>query len=159
MFIVLKSLATRSKYKNIDRYEEVYEMTYKLLLIVPVIAVLLGAIPSAMAQQSGYTLTVNITTHQFGNPNAVVGVLTASGYSQSYTVSIQSPSVTFNIPPNEGPSVRVCVTNSGLLNSFGGNCQTFNANGGSFSVNMAAGQRQERIGNRNREYTMIACGL
>jgi hypothetical protein len=114
-------------------------MTYKLLLIVPVIAVLLGAIPSAMAQQSGYNLTVNITTHQFGNANAVVSVLTASGYSQSYTVSIQSPSVTFNIPPNEGPSVRVCVTSSGLLNSFGGNSQTFNANGGSFSVNMAAG--------------------
>jgi len=114
-------------------------MSLRIVIVPAVIAVLFAAIPAAMAQQSGYNLTVNITTHQFGNANVIVSVLTASGYSQSYSVSIQNPSVTFNIPPNEGGSVKVCVSNGGLLNAFSSNCQRHDANGGDFSVNMAAG--------------------
>lgn len=91
---------------------------------------------AVMAQQSGYNLTVNIGSHAFGNPSVNVEAQTANGnYDQTYSVNIQNPSVTFSIPPNSGPSVKVCVSNSGFLQ--GSNCQTFDSSGSDMSVNMS----------------------
>jgi hypothetical protein len=107
-----------------------------IFVIVPVIAILLGAIPSAMAQQNGYNLTVNVTAHGFGQSQVNISVTTENGYRTSQSVyTAGGASWTFGIPPNQGNSVQVCV-GQGII---GANCQNFNVNGGDIAVNMAAG--------------------
>jgi hypothetical protein len=57
-------------------------------------------VQEATSQESGYSLTVHVTSHQFWNPTVYVRAQTANGnYDQTYTVSIQNPAVTFSIPP------------------------------------------------------------
>lgn len=87
---------------------------------------------------NGYSLTVNIVSHAFGNPTVNVEAKTANGnYDQTYSVNIQNPSVSFSIPPDSGPSVQVCVTNSGIIGSLTGRCQIFDASGSDMTVNMS----------------------
>ncbi len=90
------------------------------------------------SSQSGYSLTVNIGSHAFGNPSVNVEAKTANGnYDQTYSVNVQNPSVTFSIPAGSGPSVEVCVHNSGIVGAFGGNCKTLDATGSDMSVDMS----------------------
>ncbi len=91
------------------------------------------------SQSAGYSLTVNIGTHAFGNPSVNVEAKTANGnYDQTYSVNVQNPSVTFSIPPGSGPSVQVCVSNSGISGSlFSNNCQRFDSTGSDMTVNMS----------------------
>jgi hypothetical protein len=63
-----------------------------VFVIVPVIAVLMGAIsmtlvPYAFAQQSGYNLTVIVTSHAFGMVSVSIDIQTENGYSQSQQVA------------------------------------------------------------------------
>lgn len=107
-------------------------------LILAVIPFLVITAQTAMAQTNGYNLTVNIGSHAFGNPTVNVEAQTANGnYDQTYSVNIQNPQVTFSIPPNSGPSVKVCVSNSGIVGALTGNCQTFSASGSDMTVNMS----------------------
>jgi hypothetical protein len=83
-----------------------YNMTH--MPIVPVIAILLGAIsmtlvPYAFAQQSGYNLTVIVTSHSFGMDSVSIDIQTENGYSQSQQVATAGgASWTFGIPSNQG---------------------------------------------------------
>jgi hypothetical protein len=85
--------------------------------------------------QSGYSITVNVNTHGFGKDRVNIGVTTENGYSANQEVlTAGEASWTFNIPPNQGNSIQVCV-GQGLI---GANCQKFTASGGDISVSMGA---------------------
>lgn len=104
-----------------------------VFVIVPVIAVLLGAIPSAMAQSSGYNLTVYVTTHPFGNAYSYVSITTQNGYKNTaLAYSSQGSAVTFYIPPNQGSSVEVCISYYFIGSE---NCLVYGANGSDMIVN------------------------
>jgi len=82
--------------------------------LLPIVAIS-GMIPSALADQNSYDFTVHMVSsgHQF-----TIFVQTASGYSDSQYVDTQSPkniSLTFNIPQNQGNSIKVCIDIPGLL--------------------------------------------
>ncbi|MFY9798195.1 MAG: hypothetical protein WAK17_21575 [Candidatus Nitrosopolaris sp.] len=60
---------------------------------------LLSAIPLAIAQQSGYYLTVYVTSHPFGNAYSYVSITTANGYKATkLAYGAQGSVVTFYIP-------------------------------------------------------------
>ena len=111
-----------------------------VFVIVPVIAVLLGAIPSAIAQSSGYSLTVNVPSWTFGHSDITIRIKTANGYTDAISVKTAQaggPSWTFSVPPNQGGSVQVCVPNDVLSDVLNANCQYFTADGSDMTVNMA----------------------
>jgi hypothetical protein len=118
-----------------------YNMTH--MPIVPVIAILLGAIsmtlvPYVFAQQSGYNLTVIVTSHSFGMDSVSIDIQTENGYSQSQQVATAGgASWTFGIPSNQGGWVQVCVGNGHTI--LGHNCERIPVTGGDMKVSMAAG--------------------
>jgi hypothetical protein len=86
--------------------------------------------------QSGYSLTVNVPNHPFGKSAVNIRITTANGYFDSTKVGTAGrASWTFNVPANQGDSVRVCV-DSGLFSSE--NCRTWTANGNDMTVNQSA---------------------
>jgi hypothetical protein len=116
--------------------------SYVAIFVIPVIAVLLSAIPAAMAQQSGYNLTVKITGHNFG-VSVYVKITTEKGYNAGGWIrTAGKPSASFNVPTDQGNNVQVCVQNAIDLYTrsiLGTNCQRFNTTGADMVVNMAAG--------------------
>jgi hypothetical protein len=86
-------------------------MNTNIVLLAPIIVALLGAIPSAMAQQSGYSLTVNIPSHPFGKDSVHIFIQTENGYNTYQWVSTAGgASWTFNVPPDQGNTVKVCAS-------------------------------------------------
>lgn len=66
--------------------------------------------PSSSDSQSGYQLTVNVPNHPFGKSSVSISITTENGYKDHKTVSTAGDSSgTFNIPPNQGDTVQVCV--------------------------------------------------
>ena len=94
---------------------------------------------SSGGSQSGYQLTVNVPSHPFGKSSVSIYITTENGYKDSKTVSTSTagdPSGTFNIPPNQGDTVKVCV-DSGLISLQ--DCETYSvAGGGDREVSLAA---------------------
>jgi hypothetical protein len=93
-------------------------------------------------QQPGYSLTVYVRSHSFGVSSVEITIQAANGYSDSQNVSTQGgASWTFNIPPNEGNSVKVCAHEGIVSYALGNACYNFNVNpnGGSQSVTINAG--------------------
>jgi hypothetical protein len=93
----------------------------------------------AVAQQPGYSLTVNVPSHEFGKSTVTISIKTANGYVDSKTVSTAGgASWTFDIPANQGNSVQVCVSGDivGAILSLG-NCQRFIADGNDITVSMS----------------------
>ena len=81
-----------------------------LFFLKPIVA-LLGMMPSALADQNSYDFTVHMICS--GLP---VTIFVQTGDSQY--VSTQQPkniSLTFNIPQNQGDSIKVCIDIQGLL--------------------------------------------
>jgi hypothetical protein len=119
-----------------------YNIIHKpIFVIVPVIAILFGAIPVALADQNGYNFTVHVPSHQFGINSVNIWIRTTNGYTTSQHVSTQQSDIywTFNIPPNQGDSIQVCVRASNPLSELlGTNCQfwTVNQEAGSYSISM-----------------------
>jgi len=88
--------------------------------------------------QSGYSLTVNVPSHPFGESSVNIGIRTENGYTQSVNVGTAGgASYTFNIPADQGNSVQVCVyTGLGIVR--GQNCRTWIASGNDITVNQSA---------------------
>jgi uncharacterized membrane protein len=88
--------------------------------------------------QSGYSLTVNVPSHPFGESSVNIQIRTENGYTQSVNVGTAGgTSYTFNIPADQGNSVQVCVyTGFGIVR--GQNCRTWTANGNDITVNQSA---------------------
>jgi hypothetical protein len=90
----------------------------------------------AVAQQPGYSLTVNVPSHEFEKSTVTISIKTANGYQNSRTVSTAGgASWTFDVPANEGDSVQVCVSGDivGAILSLG-NCKRFIVNGNDITV-------------------------
>jgi hypothetical protein len=58
--------------------------------------------------QPGYSLTVNVLSHPFGDSSVNIDITTANGVQKicNCKYSRPQPSYTFDIPPNEGNSVQ-----------------------------------------------------
>ena len=82
-------------------------------------------------------MTVNVPSHPFGESSVSIAITTANGYNQLANVGTAGgASQTFDIPPNEGNSVRVCVyTGFGIL---GQSCHNYLADGGDMEVSLPA---------------------
>ena len=88
------------------------------------------------SSSSGYSLTVTITSHPFGASTVDIDILTENGYSDSKKVSTAGgATTTFDIPPNQGDSVRVRA-DAGLLHFE--NCKRFTSDGDDKSVSLSA---------------------
>ena len=86
--------------------------------------------------QPGYLLTVNVPSHPFGTSTIGISITTENGYTDQANIpTAGNPSWTFNIPPNQGNSVQVCV-NSGA--SSDENCNIYKTTGSSMSVSLPA---------------------
>ena len=94
---------------------------------------------SSSDSQSGYQLTVSVPNHPFGKSSVSIYITTENGHKDSKTVGTSiagDPSWTFNIPPNQGDTVKVCV-DSGLISLQ--DCETYSvAGGGDREVSLAA---------------------
>jgi hypothetical protein len=91
------------------------------------------------AAQSGYSLTVNVPSHPFGDSSVNIDITTANGYKRSISVSTAGgePSYTFDIPAGQGNSVEVCVyTGLGIMR--GQNCQIYTVTGSDMAVSLSA---------------------
>jgi ABC-type enterochelin transport system permease subunit len=72
--------------------------TSVIFAMVPMIGILLGAIPSAIAQQAGYNLTVYVRRRAIHS--ATPRITTESGYENTeLAYSAQGRGVIFSIPP------------------------------------------------------------
>jgi hypothetical protein len=87
---------------------------------------------SSIFTQHGYQLTVNVPPYPFSTSTVSISITTANGYTDQANVSTADvTSWTFNILPNQGNWVRVCVNSE---NSSGENCNTYNTTGTDMSV-------------------------
>ncbi len=97
--------------------------------------------------QPGYLLTVNVPSHPFGTSTIGISITTENGYTDQANIpTAGNPSWTFNIPPNQGNSVQVCV-NSGALSEE--NCHIYKTTGSSMSVSLPAISGSSNSGNTN----------
>jgi hypothetical protein len=85
--------------------------------------------------EPGYQLTVTVPSHPFGTSTVGISITTANGYTDQANVpTAGGASWTFNIPPNQGNSVLVCVNSE---NSSRQNCHTYNTTGTDMSVSLS----------------------
>jgi hypothetical protein len=93
------------------------------------------AVGNSGSIEPGYQLTVTVPSHPFGTSTVGISITTANGYTdQANVATAGGASWTFNIPPNQGNSVLVCVNSA---NSSGQNCHTYNTTGTDMSVSLS----------------------
>src|SRR5215831_7983638 len=85
--------------------------------------------------ESGYQLTVNVPSYPSGTSTLGISITTANGYTDHANLATSSGiSWTFNIPANQGSSVRVCVNSD---SSSGEHCNTYNTTSIDMSVSLS----------------------
>ena len=93
------------------------------------------AVGSSGSGEPGYQLTVTVPSHPFGTSTVGISITTANGYTDQANPSTSSgASWTFNIPPNQGNSVLVCVNSE---NSSQQTCHTYSTTGTDMSVSLS----------------------
>ena len=86
--------------------------------------------------QPAYRLTVNVPSHPFGTSTVDISITTANGHTDQANVPTASGlSYTFNIPENQGKSVKVCVKPGNLSVN---KCHTYETTGSDMSVSLPA---------------------
>jgi hypothetical protein len=79
-----------------------------------------------------------VPSHAFGVGAITIFVKTANGFTDQADVSTGQRDIswTFNIPPNQGDIIQVCVHSAGILNALNQNCQyqTVNQETGSYTA-------------------------
>ncbi len=86
--------------------------------------------------QAAYRLTVNVPSHPFGISTVGMSITTANGYTDQASVpTAGGSSYTFNIPKDQGKSVRVCVNSGTLSHDI---CRTYEVSGNDMSVSLSA---------------------
>ncbi len=105
------------------------------IFIVLLIIGSLSMIPLAIAQESGYYLTVYVTSHPFGNAYSHVSITTTNGHTDAkLAYSDQGSMTSFYIPEDEGSTVKVCVS----YYTFGAeNCKYYSVTGYDMTVDQA----------------------
>jgi hypothetical protein len=86
--------------------------------------------------QPGYRLTVNVPSHPFGISMVGISITTENGHTDQVSIpTAGDPSHTFDIPKNQGKSVRVCVNSEDLSADI---CHTYQTTGSDMSVSLSA---------------------
>ena len=81
--------------------------------------------PAYTSSGGGYSVTVSIGSHPFGNEWSYIWVETEDGYRDNARLSTAvDPSYTFDIPPGYGDSINVCASSAIVAPS---NCRNFSA--------------------------------
>lgn len=89
--------------------------------------------PESSSTDSGYSVTVSISDHPFGNQYSYIWIETEDGWKDNARLATAGdPSLTFHIPPGYGDTIRVCASSAIIAPS---NCRSFNA-GEDFSVRL-----------------------
>jgi hypothetical protein len=109
-----------------------YNMTHvPVFVIVPVIAVLLGAVQYANAQSSDWILTIYPVNVPFGQSDIHIHVQGPFNANKDVNIANgQNPSVSFNMNGNDFPvgyQYKVCISAT-LIGAFLPNCNFFNHN-------------------------------
>jgi hypothetical protein len=85
--------------------------------------------------EPGYQLTVNVPSYPSGTSTLGISITTANGYTDHANLATSSgTSWTFNIPANQGSSVRVCVNSD---SSSGEHCNTYDTTSTDMSVSLS----------------------
>jgi hypothetical protein len=101
-------------------------------IIVGIVVAFIIAVPQVTpiysSTESGYSVTVSIGKHPFGNEYSYSWIETEDGWRDSVILPIlptaRAPQWTFKVPAGYGDSVRVCAASALVAPS---NCQTFYA--------------------------------
>jgi desulfoferrodoxin (superoxide reductase-like protein) len=81
--------------------------------------------PIYSSTESGYSVTVNIGEHPFGNKHSYIWIETEDGWKDSVKLATAGdPSYTFEVPAGYGDSVQVCASSAIVALNH---CQTFTA--------------------------------
>ena len=84
--------------------------------------------------EPGYRLTVNIPSYPSGTSTLGISIITANGYTDHAKIDVSGvTSWTFNIPSNQGSSIRVCINSD---SSSGENCNTYSTTSTDMSVSL-----------------------
>jgi len=85
--------------------------------------------------EPGYQLSVNVPSYPSGTSTLGVSITTANGYTDHANLATSSgTSWTFNIPANQGSSIRVCVNSD---SSSGEHCNTYDTTSTDMSVSLS----------------------
>ncbi len=96
-----------------------------------------GSSDTGSSGQPAYRLTVNVPSHPFGTSTVGMSITTENGYTDQANVpTAGGTSYTFNIPANQGNSVKVCVKPENLSVN---NCHKYETTGSDMSVSLPAG--------------------
>ena len=99
------------------------------------------AVGSSGSGEPGYQLTVTVPSHPFGTSTVGISITTANGYTDQANPSTSGgASWTFNIPPNQGNSVLVCVNSE---NSSQQTCHTYSTTGTDMSVSLSPASNKQ----------------
>jgi hypothetical protein len=93
--------------------------------IIAILAAIPILVPVYASSGSGYSVTVSIGNHPFGNKWSYISIETEDGYEDNIRLATAgNPSYTFDIPPGYGDSVEVCASSAIVAPN---NCRTFSA--------------------------------
>jgi hypothetical protein len=95
-----------------------------------------GSSDTGSSGQAPYRLTVNVPSHPFGVSTVGMSITTANGYTDQANVpTAGGSSYTFNVPKDQGKSVRVCLNSGTLSHDI---CRTYEVSGNDMSVSLSA---------------------
>ncbi len=134
-FVILLKKSVLSCYTSVGKMAVLVVTTISTIFIISIDGKAL-AHDNNIVTQPGYLLTVNVLSHPFGTSTIGISITTENGYTDQANIpTAGNPSWTFNIPPNQGNSVQVCV-NSGALSEE--NCHIYKTTGSAMSVSLPA---------------------
>jgi hypothetical protein len=134
-FVILLKKSVLSCYTSVGKMAVLVVTTISTIFIISLDGKVLAQ-DNNVVTQPGYLLTVNVLSHPFGTSTIGISITTEDGYTDQANIpTAGNPSWTFNIPPNQGSSVQVCV-NSGALSEE--NCHIYKTTGSAMSVSLPA---------------------
>ena len=120
---------------NITQSSPLAKLTVLTIVAVPTIMTISMHGYVLADGEPGYQLTVNVPSYPSGTSTLGISITTANGYTDHANLATSSgTSWTFNIPANQGSSVRVCVNSD---SSSGEHCNTYGTTSTDMSVSLS----------------------
>ena len=120
---------------NITQSSPLAKLTVLTIVAIPTIMTISMHGYALADGEPGYQLTVNVPSYPSGTSTLGVSITTANGYTDHANLATSSgTSWTFNIPANQGSSIRVCVNSD---SSSGEHCNTYDTTSTDMSVSLS----------------------
>ena len=120
---------------NITQSSPLAKLTVLTIVAIPTIMTISMHGYALADGEPGYQLTVNVPSYPSGTSTLGISITTANGYTDHANLATSSgTSWTFNIPANQGSSIRVCVNSD---NSSGEHCNTYDTTSTDMSVSLS----------------------